>query len=102
MSSFRSSATPGPSEEGVRATVDESGGLSDAEAGRRFAEEGTNELASSQSRGFVMIAWEVAREPMFLLLTAASGLYFMMGKLGDAGMLLASVLLVMIITIVQE
>jgi len=102
MSIFTSSATPDPSEEGVRAHADESGGLSDAEAGRRFVEEGPNELASSQSRGFMMIAWEVVREPMFLLLTAASGLYFMMGKLGDAGMLLASVLLVMIITIVQE
>jgi len=102
MSSFTSSATPGSGEEDVRANADESGGLSDAEADRRFLEEGPNELASSQSRGLMMIAWEVAREPMFLLLSAASSLYFMMGKPGDAGMLLASVLLVMIITIVQE
>jgi len=102
MSSLTPSAAPGSSEEGVRLSADGPLGLSDAEADRRFVEEGPNELAASQSRGFVMIAWEVVREPMFLLLTAASSLYFMMGKLGDAGMLLASVLLVMIITIVQE
>lgn len=77
-------------------------GLTDAEAERRLEEEGANELASSQSRGLLAIAWEVAREPMFLLLVASSSLYFMMGKLGDAVMLLASVLLVMVITIVQE
>ena len=87
---------------GVRSEPGEPVGLSDAEAGRRLAQEGPNELASGKSRGFLRIALEVAREPMFLLLVAASSLYFAMGKLGDALMLLASVLLVMIITIVQE
>ena len=87
---------------GVRSEPGEPVGLSDAEAGRRLAQEGPNELASGKSRGFLTIALEVAREPMFLLLVAASSLYFAMGKLGDALMLLASVLLVMIITIVQE
>jgi len=88
--------------EGVPAEPDEPSGLTDAKAARRLAEEGPNELATSKSRGLVAIAWEVAREPMFLLLAAASSLYFVMGNLGDAGMLLASVLLVMVITIVQE
>ena len=87
---------------GVRSEPGEPVGLSDAEAGRRLAQEGPNELASGKSRGFLTIALEVAREPMFLLLVAAGSLYFAMGKLGDALMLLASVLLVMIITIVQE
>lgn len=77
-------------------------GLTDAEATRRLLDEGPNELASAQSRGPLKIALEVAREPMFLLLVVASSLYFFMGKLGDAVLLLASVLLVMVITIVQE
>jgi len=88
--------------EAVPAPLDEPSGLSDAEATRRLDEEGANEIASTKSRGLAAIAWEVAREPMFLLLTAASSLYFIMGKPGDAGMLLASVLIVMVITIVQE
>jgi P-type Ca2+ transporter type 2C len=86
----------------IQGEPDEVSGLTQAEAMRRLAEEGPNELATSKSRGFVTIAVEVASEPMFLLLVAASTLYFAMGKLGDAVMLLASVLLVMIITILQE
>ena len=92
----------GGDDERVQGEPDELTGLTDAEAMRRLAEERPNELASGKSRGFVTIALEVAREPMFLLLVAASSLYFVMGKLGDAMMLVASVLVVMIITIVQE
>jgi P-type Ca2+ transporter type 2C len=99
---YRPPAVEGRNREGVLAGPGEPVGLSDAEAGRRLAEEGPNELATGKSRGFLAVAWEVAREPMFVLLVAASSLYFAMGKLGDALMLLASVLLVMIITIVQE
>jgi len=95
-------ATRSSTSEAVHSGLQDPVGLSDAEASRRLAEEGPNELASAKSRGFVTIALEVVREPMFLLLVAASTLYFVMGKLGDATMLLASVLLVMIITIIQE
>lgn len=97
-----SAEQPGSSSEHVQGKLDELVGLTDAEAVRRLASEGPNELASGTSRGFLIIALEVLREPMFLLLIAASSLYFAMGTLGDAVMLLASVLLVMVITIVQE
>jgi P-type Ca2+ transporter type 2C len=77
-------------------------GLSPEEALRRLAEEGANELAPGRPRGALRIGLEVVREPMFLLLIAAASLYFLMGKLGDALMLLASVLIVMVITVFQE
>jgi Ca2+-transporting ATPase len=48
------------------------------------------------------IAFEVAREPMFLLLVAAGTLYLLTGKIDDALMLLGFVFVVMGITIVQE
>jgi Ca2+-transporting ATPase len=47
------------------------------------------------------IALEVAREPMFLLLLAAGGLYLATGKRTDAVMLLGFVFVVMAITIIQ-
>lgn len=77
-------------------------GLSEAEAHQRFVEEGPNELPSDRPRGALRIAFEVAREPMFLLLVAAGGLYLAMGETSDALMLLGFVGVVMALTIVQE
>jgi len=82
--------------------IDQSSGLTDAEAQRRLTLEGPNELGSSKPRNILAIGLEVLREPMFLLLVAAASLYFAMGDHADALMLLASVLVVMAITIVQE
>jgi Ca2+-transporting ATPase len=77
-------------------------GLSDDEARRRFTVEGPNELPTEKPRGILAIALEVAREPMFLMLIAAGGLYLLMGEPADALMLLGFVFVVMTITIVQE
>ena len=46
-------------------------GLSEAEAARRLAAEGPNTLPDERRRGWVAIAGEAAREPMFLLLIGA-------------------------------
>ena len=93
---------PMVAEEGAEVDLDDISGLAEAEARLRLAQEGPNELASAPPRGLWIIGLEVVREPMFLLLTAAASLYFAMGKLGDASMLLASVLIVLAITVVQE
>jgi Ca2+-transporting ATPase len=77
-------------------------GLSEAEAARRLAEEGYNELPSSKQRSIFAIALEVVREPMFLLLVACGTLYLLTGELSDALMLLGFVFVVMGITIFQE
>ncbi|OHB55046.1 MAG: ATPase [Planctomycetes bacterium GWF2_50_10] len=79
-------------------------GLSEAEAARRLRDEGYNELPAGQKRSFWRIAFEVMREPMFLLLVACGTVYLLMGRehLTDAMMLLGFVFVVMGITIVQE
>lgn len=77
-------------------------GLSETEAKLRLGREGPNELPSHQQRGLLAIAWEVAREPMFILLVSAGALYLLMGEPKDALMLLGFVGVVMGITITQE
>jgi Ca2+-transporting ATPase len=77
-------------------------GLSEEEAKLRLEQHGPNELPSQERRGLFAIAWEVVKEPMFLMLVAAGGLYLLMGEPKDALMLLGFVFVVMAITIVQE
>ncbi|MBK6848182.1 MAG: cation-translocating P-type ATPase [Proteobacteria bacterium] len=77
-------------------------GLTEQEAARRLVEAGANELPAQHRRGLGAVAWEVVREPMFLMLVAAGGLYLLMGEPADALMLLGFVIVVMSITIVQE
>ena len=79
-------------------------GLSQEQAQRRLAEEGYNDLPSSKPRGLLAIAFEVVREPMFLMLVACGAVYLVMGAdhIGDALMLLGFVFVVMGITIIQE
>ncbi|HYM42228.1 MAG TPA: cation-translocating P-type ATPase [Steroidobacteraceae bacterium] len=77
-------------------------GLSDVTARERLAADGPNELPAGKARGVARIALEVAWQPMFMLLVAAGTLYLLMGKPGDALVLLGFVFIVMGITIVQE
>ncbi len=77
-------------------------GLSEDEARRRLDSEGPNKLPTEKPRNIFSIALEVAREPMFLMLVAAGGLYLLMGEPADAPMLLGFVFVVMAITIIQE
>lgn len=77
-------------------------GLSDEEAQRRFQTEGPNELPSARPRGFLAIASEVIRQPMFLLLVAGGGIYVLLGDLQEALLLLSFVFVVIGITFHQE
>jgi Ca2+-transporting ATPase len=77
-------------------------GLSQAEADARLRTEGYNELPGASHRSIVAIALGVVREPMFLLLVAAGAIYFLLGDLGEAAVLLSFVVVVMGITIYQE
>lgn len=77
-------------------------GLSEAEATLRQQREGFNEMPQGAKRGVLSIAFEVMREPMFLLLVGCGSLYLLMGELSDALMLLAFVFVVISITIIQE
>src|SRR5947209_19950350 len=78
--------------------VDNITGISQAEAVERLKLEGANELPSSKPRTICEIAWGVVREPMFVLLLAAGGIYLGLGDLQEALLLLTFVFVVMSIT----
>jgi Ca2+-transporting ATPase len=77
-------------------------GWTAAEARERLAREGPNSLPSAGRRGLAAIALEVAREPMFLLLAAASSVYLVLGNVQEALVLAASVLVILVITALQQ
>ena len=77
-------------------------GLSEQEASELLKQEGYNELPSSQQRSIFAIAFDVMREPMFLLLVACGTIYLFLGDLREAIMLLGFVFVVVGITLYQE
>ncbi len=77
-------------------------GLSEAEAAKRLKEEGYNELPSAKKRSALMIAFEVIKEPMFLLLIACGVIYLILGDIQEALILLAFVFVIIGITFYQE
>jgi Ca2+-transporting ATPase len=77
-------------------------GLTEAEAAQRLEVEGYNEIPSAKQRSILAIAWEVAREPMFLLLLACGTIYLLLGDVQEALMLLGFVFIVLGITLYQE
>jgi Ca2+-transporting ATPase len=66
------------------------------------AAEGPNELGIESRRTLLHIAFEVVREPMFLLLLGAGAIYLAMGNARDAVVLLGFVVVIMGVTIAQE
>ncbi|MCZ4316283.1 cation-translocating P-type ATPase [Comamonadaceae bacterium G21597-S1] len=77
-------------------------GLDPDAAAQRLREDGPNELGTSQRRPLANIAWEVVREPMFLLLLGAGAVYLAMGDPREALVLLGFVVIIMGVTIAQE
>src|SRR5690242_19328324 len=77
-------------------------GLSSVEARERLAAEGYNELPRERRKSMLTIALSVLREPMLLLLVAAGVLYVFLGDLREALVLLASISVVIGITLYQE
>ena len=77
-------------------------GLSGTEAVRRLKTDGYNELPSSKPRSLLVIALNVLREPMFLLLLVSGSLYLLLGDVREALLLLFFVFIVIGITLYQE
>ena len=77
-------------------------GISEQEAAARLQSEGFNELPSSRQRSIVAIAFDVVREPMFMLLVACGTIYLFLGDVREALMLLGFVFVVVGITLYQE
>ncbi|MGJ7520516.1 cation-translocating P-type ATPase [Variovorax sp. LT1P1] len=78
------------------------GGWTDAQAAERLRLDGPNVLPAVGRRGLLRIAWGAFTQPMFLLLLVTAGVYALLGSLGDAALLLASVVLVGALSIYQE
>lgn len=77
-------------------------GLSAAEAAKRVAEEGPNELPSARPRSRLRVAIDALKEPMFLLLVAIGAIYFALGSLEEGMALSIAVVVVILITLYQE
>ncbi|HUV99308.1 MAG TPA: cation-translocating P-type ATPase [Gallionella sp.] len=77
-------------------------GLSAAEARQHLAASGYNELDSPHPHRLWHSVGEVLREPMFLLLIAAGGIYLLLGDVQDALMLLFFVVLIIVLTVFQK
>ena len=82
--------------------IDTLTGLSEAEVALRLQQHGYNELPSSKGRSIFATAWDVVREPMFLLLLACGTIYLILGDVQEAVMLLGFVFVVLGITLYQE
>lgn len=77
-------------------------GLTSEEAARRLVASGPNVIAREEGRSLARIARETLREPMFLLLLAAAGLYLLFGDLAEGLFLSAGALLSFSLVVVQE
>jgi len=77
-------------------------GLSEKEVAEMIEKDGYNELPSTKKRSSLKIAYDVVREPMFLLLIAGGSLYFVLGEKEEALMLLSFVFVIIGITLYQE
>jgi Ca2+-transporting ATPase len=77
-------------------------GLSTAEAERRLAALGHNDLPREPGRGLLRIALETMREPMFLLLLGATILYLVLGDLVEGLFLAAGAVASIGLVILQE
>jgi Ca2+-transporting ATPase len=77
-------------------------GLSTAEAARRLGEHGPNELPGAKPRALTILVRDVLAEPMLLLLLGATAVYLLLGEPREAIAIAASMLIVVVISIVQE
>lgn len=82
--------------------IDQFEGLSQREAERILRKEGFNELPSQKKQNSFRILFRVLSEPILLLLIVGGAIYFSLGEIKDALMLLSCVLVVIAITFYQE
>ena len=77
-------------------------GLAAAEAARRLARHGPNEIGGHARRSLLAIIGEVLAEPMFLLIVVAGAIYLFLGSLVEGVLLMAFAIADVAIVVVQE
>lgn len=77
-------------------------GLSEQSAIARLKDDGYNELPSAQSRNLLSIAWSTIQDPIFVLLVGGGVIYWILGDLQEALILLGFVCFITGISLYQE
>ncbi len=77
-------------------------GLTEQEARTRLLNEGPNSLPSEKEQSLFQVIFSVLKEPMLLLLLGAGVISFLLAELVDALLLMATVVIVIGISIIQE
>lgn len=77
-------------------------GLTDEQVQLSRARHGFNKTDQKKENGFLIAAKSLLKEPMFLLLLAASTIYFISGKTGDGIFMVSAIVLVAAISFYQE
>ena len=77
-------------------------GLSEQNAIARLKDDGYNELPSAESRNLLSIAWSTIQDPIFLLLVGGGIIYWILGDLQEALILLGFVFFITGISLYQE
>ncbi|TBX67663.1 cation-translocating P-type ATPase [Flavobacterium silvisoli] len=77
-------------------------GLTSAEAAKRLKQHGYNELPSAKPKSIMQIAFEVIKEPMFILLIGCSLVYLLLGDYLEGISMVCSVSVIIFITFYQH
>ncbi len=77
-------------------------GLSEQNAIAQLKDDGYNELPSAESRNLLSIAWNSIQDPIFLLLVGGGIIYWILGDLQEALILIGFVLFITGISLYQE
>jgi P-type Ca2+ transporter type 2C len=77
-------------------------GLSSTAAIAQLEQDGYNEIPAAQSRSLLKIAWDTVQDPIFLLLLGGGLIYWVLGDVQEALILMGFVLFLMGISLYQE
>jgi P-type Ca2+ transporter type 2C len=77
-------------------------GLTESDVLTRQKQSGFNELPAAQSRHLLAIAWDSFKDPIFLLLVGGGVIYWILGDIQEALILLGFVVFLMGISLYQE
>ncbi|MCB0596200.1 MAG: cation-translocating P-type ATPase [Lewinellaceae bacterium] len=77
-------------------------GLNPQEVASRQKRFGKNALYTGRARHIFRMLWDVAREPMFLILIAVCSIYFFLGNIYEGQIMLFAMAMVVIVSIYQE
>lgn len=77
-------------------------GLSSAEVLSLLKKHGYNELPETKPKSIWNIAFEVMKEPMFILLISCGALYILLGDFKEGVILLSSIFIIITITFIQH